>query len=303
MTTTFFLDLWHDLREKRLWPVAVGLLAAALAIPVVMLKPASAPQEPPVTAQPPHADALPAVTVDSSATHGSKLETFSVHNPFKPMRDLASDASASPSSPSASRAASASSGPSGLGSGSGASPSYTPGGGGGGSTSPSFTPGTTTHQWFRYTADLSFGTHGKPKTLKGVQSLSLLPDDATAAIVFMGVSEDAKSATFMVADPAFIPAGEGSCNSKKACRFVKLRLDDSHNEETFTSQDGSIAYEVKLLALHRENISDAQAKGDTTPGKANPKQAMAAGGKAVAQASADLLPKLTYLPGPALETK
>ena len=24
----FFLDLWHDLKQKRLWPVAVALLAA-----------------------------------------------------------------------------------------------------------------------------------------------------------------------------------------------------------------------------------------------------------------------------------
>ena len=28
--TTFFLDLWHDLREKRLWPVAAGLAVAIL---------------------------------------------------------------------------------------------------------------------------------------------------------------------------------------------------------------------------------------------------------------------------------
>ena len=36
----FLLDLWHDLKEKRLWPVAVVLLAALVAVPVLLAKPA-----------------------------------------------------------------------------------------------------------------------------------------------------------------------------------------------------------------------------------------------------------------------
>ena len=39
--TTFFLDLWQDLREKRLWPVAAGLAVAIVALPVALVKPAS----------------------------------------------------------------------------------------------------------------------------------------------------------------------------------------------------------------------------------------------------------------------
>src|SRR3954470_23067405 len=86
---TFFLDLWHDLREKRLWPVAVGLLAAAVAIPVVMLKPASAGGPGPVVAAPaPKLDTLPAVTVDSSPPHGSNLKPCHQRDPFKPLADL-----------------------------------------------------------------------------------------------------------------------------------------------------------------------------------------------------------------------
>ena len=36
----FALDLWQDLREKRLWPVALLLLAALVAVPVLLAKPA-----------------------------------------------------------------------------------------------------------------------------------------------------------------------------------------------------------------------------------------------------------------------
>ena len=35
----FLLDLWHDLRAKRLWPVALVLAVALVAVPVVLSKP------------------------------------------------------------------------------------------------------------------------------------------------------------------------------------------------------------------------------------------------------------------------
>src|SRR4051794_28373182 len=88
--TTFFIDLWHDLREKRLWPVAVGLLAAIVAVPVILFKPASDAAPPAATApKTGSADTLPVVAVESGPTEGSKLEAFDEKNPFKPMKDLA----------------------------------------------------------------------------------------------------------------------------------------------------------------------------------------------------------------------
>ena len=48
----FALDLWHDLREKRLWPVAVLLLAALVAVPVLLAKPADDPGPPPARRDP-----------------------------------------------------------------------------------------------------------------------------------------------------------------------------------------------------------------------------------------------------------
>jgi hypothetical protein len=310
---TFFLDLWQDLREKRLWPIAVGLLAAALAIPVVMLKPASEGTPAPVAAVPaPKADTLPAVEVDSSPTHGSKLETFSQRDPFKPLSDLKkADANGStataPGSGASDPTASAAGTPVSSGSGSGGSTSTD-------STSPSSspspitTPGTpssdttsTPVKWFRYTADMSFGTPDDLKTLKGVQDFTLLPDPKTAAVVFMGVSNDAKSAIFFIADPAFEASGEGTCNDKQDCRFVKLSLDDKKDQETFTSLDGSVVYKLKLLKLNREYISPDQAQGDTSDSNAGSKLGKDAGGSTIADASQALLPKLVDLPSVASE--
>jgi hypothetical protein len=299
--TTFFLELWHDLREKRLWPVAVGLLAAAIAIPAVMLKPASSGTTvAPVVAQPLKVDTLPAVQVDSSPSHGSRLNTFSQRDPFKPMSDLkqatstkssSSTSSTSSASPPASAPTTVSNKTSSSGGGT-SSPVTTP------TTTPSTPSSSTTTpvKWFRYTADLSFGEAGNLKTLKSVADFTLLPDDKTAAVVFMGVSNDAKSAIFFIADPAFTASGEGECNDKQDCRFVKLSLDGQKDQESFTSLDGTIVYKLKLLKLNREYISQSAAQGDTTAPSPSSKLGKDGSGGAIADASQSLLPRLLDLP-------
>jgi hypothetical protein len=306
--TTFFLELWQDLREKRLWPVAAGLLAAAIAIPVVMLKPASEGAPAPVVAAPaPKFDTLPAITVDNSPTHGSNLKTFRQRDPFKPLSDLkkADSTGATPNSGSAGGpTTTTASAPS---TGGTSSPSTTFSSPSTSSTPPSTssTPpssGTTTPlKWFRYTADISFGAPDAPKTMKGVTDFTLLPDDKTAAVVFMGVSNDAKSALFFLADPGFTPSGEGECNDPKDCRFIKLALGPKKNEETFTSLDGSVVYKVKLLKLNREFITPNQATGDTTTSKATPKLGKG-GGSTISDASDTVLPRLLDL-GSVAQTK
>jgi hypothetical protein len=298
---TFFLDLWQDLREKRLWPVAVGLLAAAIAIPVVMLKPASDGAPTPVAVAPaPKVETLPAVNVDSSPTRNSNLKTFKQRDPFKPLSVLkkASSASSAGASGSSSSPSASSAGSSGTGSsGSTTSTSTTTT-----TTSPLTTPstpstpstgGTTPVKWFRYTADFSFGAPDAPKTMTGVTDFTLLPDDKTAAVVFMGVSNDAKSAIFFLADPGFTPSGEGECNDPNDCRFIKLALDDKKNEETFTSLDGSVVYNLKLLQLNREFIPASQAQGDTTA-KSAPRLGKGAG-STINDATETALPRLLDL--------
>jgi hypothetical protein len=279
--------------------VAVGLLAAAIAIPVVMLKPASDGSSAPLAVAPaPKTETLPAVDVSTSPTRNSNLKTFKQRDPFKPLAELKKSGSDSSSASSA---------------GSSGSPSSSSASSGGGSSSSSSTPittpltspstpnsdtttttTTTPVKWFRYTADISFGVDGSEKTMKSVENFTLLPDDKTAAVVFMGVSSDAKSGIFFLADPAFTPSGEGECNDKQDCRFIKLSLGDTKDEETFTSLDGSVVYNLKLLKLNREYISADQAQGDTTTQKASPKLGKSAGGT-ITDASQAVLPRLLDL--------
>ena len=87
----FFLDLWHDLKEKRLWPVAAALLIGLVAVPVLLAKPAgtaSAPAPVPHAASPDREEALKQLAQvklgNQEVGDGSTLGVFDVDNPFKP---------------------------------------------------------------------------------------------------------------------------------------------------------------------------------------------------------------------------
>jgi hypothetical protein len=270
---TFLLDIWHDLREKRLWPVAVGLLAAAIAIPVVMLKPADDPEAPaPIAVDARDAETLPAVNVDGSPVHGSKLETFSTRNPFKPLSDLEDDEQAG----SASSGGGSSAGGSAAGGGSTGSGSSSIGGGstGGGSgvtdlpsgDSDTTDPGTSPdpaqpERWFRFSVDVKFGTPDNQKTMKEVPRLASLPDAETPAVVFMGVTDGGDRAVFYVADDSLVADGEGECEDSESCRVVTLGLTGGSDEETFTNSDGTVQYDLQLLRIRREAMDEPQSQG------------------------------------------
>jgi hypothetical protein len=86
-----FLDnVWQDLREKRLWPVAALLLIALVAIPVLVVKPAKSPSSS-STAAAPAKEKVPALTAISDAARageGSDLDVFKKADPFTPPEEI-----------------------------------------------------------------------------------------------------------------------------------------------------------------------------------------------------------------------
>lgn len=81
------LDIAHDLRAKRLWPVALILVIAIVALPLVLLSGSGEPvAEAPAPAAPATPSTLPtAVKLTDKAEGGSsKLDEFDAHNPFRP---------------------------------------------------------------------------------------------------------------------------------------------------------------------------------------------------------------------------
>jgi len=79
----FLLDLWLDLREKRLAPIAILLLAAIIAVPVGLAKGTSSQPAP----APATTTAAAAPVIQSNPQSGpveSKPQPFSPRAPFEP---------------------------------------------------------------------------------------------------------------------------------------------------------------------------------------------------------------------------
>jgi hypothetical protein len=90
-------DLWNDLRAKRLWPVALVLLAALVAAPVVLSKKAEEPAVAPAPPAPTKVEsedpegpaALAEVKLEKLGQgSGSSLSSFDPSNPFAPPRKV-----------------------------------------------------------------------------------------------------------------------------------------------------------------------------------------------------------------------
>jgi hypothetical protein len=263
--TTFLIDIWHDLREKRLWPVAVALLIGTLAIPFVLVKPAEAP---PATDQsaPATTAALPIVSPDPAIVDGSDLDTFDIKDPFGSKADKVTTGTSAASGDTSTGTSDASGDSSGGTSGGGGSA----GGGGGGGGDGSSGGGT---RWFTYTVDVKFGARGEEKDFKGLEQLDLLPDDQNPVVSFMGMRDNAKTAVFFIVDPAFEADGEGECApTPEDCRFIYLGVDDSSDEETLSAADGNLEFVLQLDKIHVKNLSEADATGDSTPAPDTPAQ-------------------------------
>jgi hypothetical protein len=268
----FLLDLWHDLREKRLWPVAVVLVLGLIAVPVLLAKPAESPGPAPVIA--PSADAakreqlaeLAKVKLgEEQVGKGSTLGVFDPANPFSPpkgaMKKKDSDTGAGKSD----------AGKSGSG-GSSATDEKpddgsTTGGGTTGGTSPDTggtggtpdTGGGTTTTVYKYVVDVTLSVNGRRRHIEGLEKLDMLPNDSSPLLIFMGVTAKGADAVFLV-DSSLEAAGEGRCKpSESECAFAYI---GAGAEYVFTEDDGD-TYEIRIEEIRKVKVSDkaTSAKG------------------------------------------
>jgi hypothetical protein len=258
----FLLDLWHDLREKRLWPIAAVLLAATAAVPFVLLEKEqpAAPPAPTAMQGQTDDDKLPTITLDEVANSApSSLAAFksSQRNPFTPLKDLPKIDKPEGENETVTRGGDDDGATAGKasGAGSGAKPASDAkaGGGsagsGGGGAGSYVGPRTT---YFTYRADVRFGEPGKEKTIKQLESFSLLGDEENPAAMFLGISDDHEYAVFVVDAARYEANGEHECKpSEDRCEFIYLKVDGDANETTFTTLDGSKTYNLEILAIKR----------------------------------------------------
>jgi hypothetical protein len=253
----FLIELWSDLKEKRLWPVALLLVVALVAVPFVLAKPAEevpAPAADATASVPPEdgSQVLPAeLEAAKPLLQTSTLSDFSSKDPFKPLKTLRK----------IERAAGVETIPS--------AESPVPDSGGGGEDTGS-TGGTTPGEVeepktvFTYQAVVELTTASGTRQRR-VNRLGILPSDTNPLLVFLGVSADNTGEAVFLVDSTVNQAGEGTCRpSPTTCSFLSLTTEDDQDEHIFTADDGK-EYSIKLLEIRRVEVKSAAAP--RSPGK------------------------------------
>jgi hypothetical protein len=267
----FLLDVWQDLREKRLAPVAVVLLLGLIAVPVLLAQPAEDPGPAPVVAAPKKTEneALAALTKvklgDEQVGRGSTLGVFDPDNPFHPpkgtmKKDDTATAGAGPSTGDQGSPGTGGTGAPGASGGLGGGVSLpgggtTPGGTGGGDG----TTTTTTTTVYKYVVDLTFTANGRTRHIKGMEKLDMLPSESSPLLIFMGVTPKGGDAVFLV-DSTLEAAGEGRCKPSEAeCAFAYIGAGSRY---MFSDADGN-TYEIRIDEIRKVKVgaSGASAKG------------------------------------------
>ena len=291
----FLIDLWQDLREKRLWPVAVALLLGLIAVPVLLAKPAEDPGPPPAASVPAEEAAaedkelaeIASVELGDTegAGSGSTLGVFDPSDPFRPPSKVIKKAKEAEGGSGLEEeiviepgTAAAGGGPGDVGveieePGGGT----VPGGGEPGGETPDDGSETTTTT-YRYVADVTFSANGRTRRIKGLEKLDILPNQASPLLIFMGVTAEGGNAVFLV-DSTLQAAGEGRCKPSPAdCAFAYIGAGSEH---VFTEEDGD-SYGLRIDEIRKVAVSpkgrSARGAGSAKAGKSSGVRARASVG-------------------------
>lgn len=245
--------LLRDLVERRLWPVAVVLLAAAIAVPVYLGRSSSADDQgaalPPVGRQADVGKASrAAVSIEEPATGDQR--PGGVRNPFRQQHVPRPETPAESGSPAPAPSGAAPSTPTG---------SQVPSGGTGGPTSP---PNDTTKPAPQPEADAQDVYHvtvrlGRTrKALRDLARLSPLPSGDNPVMVYAGVLKDGKTAVFLLASDTKT-TGDGTCRpAAKSCESIEVKEGETESFDV-TVNGQPVQYELDVL-----HVTTSKSSGD-----------------------------------------
>jgi hypothetical protein len=216
---------------------------------------------------------------DEAEGDGSSLSAFDVSNPFNPPQsvvDKALDEAQGETGTSVpgtgTPAPTGDTGTGGTDTGGGTGGTGNTGGGDNGSGGGQ---GKTTE--FTYVLDVTFWNNGKRRTIKGLEKLDMLPSQVNPLLIFMGVSDNAGNAVFLV-DSTLDATGEGKCKPGNGdCAFLYL---GAGAEEEFTTDEGD---SYRLLINEIRKVKVGSESGQAAAGAKSGKTARASVGSEVAR--------------------
>lgn len=256
---SFVRNIAHDLVDKRLWPIAVALVAALAVIPVAFgggggaepASPAPAPQ-----GAAPGAAAAPsqALVVADETVLSKRTRKGAVRNPFRQQHVPKAKTAQGPSTATQTSA------------------TTTKAPAGGGSVSPGVKP--TAPSALRepiqsgpspklrtYAVHARFGEPTQQRTLRDLARLTALPSHRRPLFVFLGVADAGRSAVFVVSGEA-VSTGDGRCRpTPSRCDTVELRRGETQFFEIGAGTPSAMQYQLDITAIDRreaDTIADAR---------------------------------------------
>jgi len=237
---SFVRSVWADLVDKRLWPVAVALVVAAVAVPVLLHKPTKAVD---ISSAPPAAAAAadrvaPGSTVSlEQGPAAGLLIGGHLHDPFHQLH-VPKAVSSTAGSTATTQSTSSGTSPAPSGNTTVGPPS------GGGSSG-----GGQSHRSSGTKLRVSFGKAGE-----SLQTYDLAPLTALAsagsepALVFLGMEKDGKTAAFLVSSDVK-PQGDGRCSpSSSVCATLLMKAGDTEFLDVTTGA-ASVQYELDVKRI------------------------------------------------------
>lgn len=265
---SFISNIGHQLVERRLWPVAILLVAALVAVPVVLAKDAETP--PPVAAVEAEIDpvtAEPIVTMASVDAVNDRKVLGKAKNPFGMPKQPKTTPTDQPSDSVLPQDADTS-----TTDGTGGSTTTSPSTGG-----PAVAPGVTTpttptkpaKTYDKYDLTVRFGDSASDPSKMTLKRLQPLPKSDLPALIYLGVSKDGKSAMFLLEQGVEV-VGDGECDpTPEDCETLRLKAGETEFLDVVDETGNTTAqYQLDLVKIHKgETASASKASASSKAGR------------------------------------
>lgn len=245
----FVQDVYYDLKDRHLLPVAAILLVAIVAVPIAVGQSSSEDSPLSETAEPGAVQSavsgqsgeLVAKSAPGLRDYRRRLEHRQAQDPFEPKYAGTGSTSA--------------------GAGGSGESEGSPSGGAAEAESPTTTtappsddegtgtPGELTYYSYAIDVRISGGSQGKKATVRrNLPELTMLPSRETPAIVYMGSTKDGKKAVMTVSSDVQAIFGDAKCAlGSERCELLVM---EPGLPETFVYGGAGRTYKIELLKIH-----------------------------------------------------
>jgi len=251
----------NDLVRKRLWPVALLLIAAAVAAPMVLARtdneaPSPGAGSAAAKAEQGEGDPIVALAGDDY-TEGRRRVLGSRKDPFRPTGPRARTAEDGAGTTSSGSTTESTGGGGGgdAGGGGGDTGGGTPDSGSG--QTPSSGTGGKRFEVFSLTVRFGESAVGQ-LARRTIPRLTALPDAASPVIIYLGLNSDEKTAIFLV-EAGVTVQGDGVCKPRPAdCQTLHLKAGETAFLDA-TTPEGAKQYQLDLVKIHKRTTASVKA--------------------------------------------